>query len=82
MADTAVKVVLLPEQTDKEAVLILTDGVTIVLVVIVSELLVAVGVPAHVALLVITTVTTSLLAIVEVVKVALLVPAFTPFIFH
>jgi hypothetical protein len=48
----------------------------------VSELLVAVGVVAQDALLVITTVTTSPLAIVDVVNVELLVPAFTPFIFH
>ena len=48
----------------------------------VSALLVAVGVLAQDALLVITTVTTLPLAIADVVKVALLVPTLPPFIFH
>ena len=61
---------------------ILTDGVTVAVVDITSALLVAVGVLAQVALLVINTVTTSASAIEEDVNVALLVPAFIPFIFH
>ena len=60
----------------------LTDGVTEAVVVIVSELLVAVGVVAQDALLVIIRVITSPFVIADVVKDALLVPAFTPFIFH
>ena len=82
MVGVAVKVVLLPAQIDKDGVDILTDGVTDAAVVMVSALLVAVGVLAQEALLVITTVTTSLLAIAEVVNVALLVPVLVPFIFH
>ena len=78
----AVNVVLLPAQTDKDGVFILTDGATMALVVMVSELLVAVAVLAQIALLVITTVTTSPLAIAAVVKVALLVPTLPPLIFH
>ena len=74
--------VLLPAQIANEEVLILTDGVSIVAVVMVSALLVAVGVLAQDALLVITTVTIFPLAIAEVVNVALLVPTFEPFIFH
>jgi hypothetical protein len=60
----------------------LTDGVTMALVVMVNVLLVAVAVLAQIALLVITTVTTLPLAIADVVKVALLVPTLAPFIFH
>ena len=59
-----------------------TDGVTDAVVVIVNALLVVVGVLAHDALLVITTVTILPLVIADVVNVELLVPAFTPFIFH
>ena len=82
MVGVALKVVLVPAQIDKDAVLIVTDGVTILLLVIASELLVAVGVVAQDALLVITTVTTLPFVIDDVVNVELLVPAFTPFIFH
>ncbi len=57
-------------------------GVTLLFTVIVTALLVAVVGDAHEALLVITTVTTSLFAKVLVAKVLLLVPAFTPFTFH
>ena len=78
----AVNVVLLPAQMVNDAVLMLTDGVKEAVVVMVRELLVAVGVLAQDALLVITRVTTSLFAIAEVVNVALLVPTFTPFSFH
>ena len=82
MVGVAVNVVLLPAQMLNEGVLILTAGVTDAVVVIVSELLVAVGVVAQDALLVITTVTTLPFVMEEVVNVELLVPAFTPFIFH
>ncbi len=51
-------------------------------IVIVTGLLVAVVGTAHPALLVSTTVTTSLLFNVEEEKVGLFVPAFTPFTFH
>ena len=59
-----------------------TEGVDEVETVIVIALLVAVGVVAQPELLVITTVTTSLLFSVVDEKVALFVPAFTPFTFH
>jgi hypothetical protein len=74
--------VLLPTQIVNDGVDMLTDGVTDAVVDMVSALLVAVGVLAQDALLVITTVTTSALAIAAVVKVALLVPTLPPFIFH
>ena len=54
MAGAAVKVVLLPAQIVKDVVLMVTDGVTDTVVVIVRVLLVAVGVLAQDALLVIT----------------------------
>jgi hypothetical protein len=82
LVGVAVNVVLLPAQMLNEGVVIFTDGVTDDVVVIVRVLLVAVGVLAQDALLVITTVTTSPLAIVDVVNVALLVPTLAPFIFH
>ena len=82
MVGIAVNVVLLPVHIDSDAVLILTEGITIALVVIVRELLMTVGVFAQIALLIITTVTTSLLARALVVKLVLLVPTFTPLIFH
>ena len=59
-----------------------TDGVTKAFTVMVIPVLVAVAGEGQVALLVITTVTTLLLASVVEVKVALLVPAFTPLTFH
>jgi hypothetical protein len=59
-----------------------TDGVTVV-VVIVIELLVAINGFAQGSLLFITTVTTSPLLSVELVKVEAVCPTtFTPFIFH
>ena len=76
------KVVLLPAQIVNDGVDMLTDGVTDAVVAMVSELLVAVGVLAQDALLVITTVATSPLAMAAVVKVALFVPTLPPFIFH
>ncbi len=59
-----------------------TEGVDEVETIIVIALLVAVGVAAQLELLVIITVTTSLLFNVVDEKVALLVPALTPFTFH
>ena len=82
MVGTAVKVVLLPAQMDKDAVDMFTAGVTIVVVVMDNALLVSTGVLAHDALLVISAITISPFAIAVVVKLALLVPAFVPFIFH
>ena len=69
----AVKVILLPAQIDVDDAAILTDGVT-ELVVTVMALDVAVGVVVQPALLVITTVTTSLLFNVVVVKVDAVCP--------
>ena len=82
MTGVAVKVVLLPAQIVNDGVLILTDGVTDGLLVIANILLVAVDVPAQIALLIITKDTTSLLARADVVNAVLLVPAFNPFICH
>ena len=82
MVGVAVNVVLLPAQIVNDGVDILTDGVTDAVVAMVSALLVAVGVLAQDALLVITTVTTSPLAMAAVVKVALLVPTLPLLIFH
>ena len=59
-----------------------TAGVTAALNEIMMLLLVAVGVLAQARLEVSTQLTTSLAAKVEVEKLALLVPAFTPFTFH
>ncbi len=75
-------VTLVPEQMEVWLALIVTDGVTEELTVMVIALLVAVGGLALQALLVITTVTTSLLFNVDEEKVLLLVPALLPFIFH
>ena len=62
---------------------IATVGVTPVVTVIVTGLLVAVGVVRHPALLVITTVTTSLFASVALVKVTPVAPAtLVPFTCH
>ena len=82
LVGVAVKVVLLPAQIVNDGVDMLTDGVTDAVADMVSALLVAVGVLAQDALLVITTVTTSPLAMATVVKVALLVPTLPPLIFH
>ena len=82
LVGVAVNVVLLPAQIVNDGVDMLTDGVTDAAVTMVSALLVAVGVLAQDALLVITTVTTSPLAIAAVEKVALFVPTLAPFIFH
>ena len=78
----AVNVTEPPLQIDVVFDIIDTDGVTDV-VVIGIELLVAVNGFAQGSLLVITTVTTSPLLIVEPVKVEAVCPGtFTPFIFH
>jgi hypothetical protein len=82
LTGVAVKAVLLPAQIVKDGVLMLTEGVNDAVVVIASALLIADGVLAQDALLVIITVTRSPFAKDEVVKVELLVPAFVPFIFH
>ena len=82
LVGVAVNVVLLPAQMDKDGVLMLTDGVTDALVVIVRSLLTAVVGLAQGALLVITTDTVSLLTIADVVYVALFVPTLVPLIFH
>ena len=77
----AVNVRLLPEQIDVDDALIETDGVT-ELVVIVITLLEVVGVVTQLALEVMTTLTWSPFASALDVKVAELVPAFTPFTAH
>ena len=75
---TEVPLQMLPEVPEAIA----TAGVTELLTLIVTVLEVAVDEDAHAALDVMTQETTSPLANVEEVKVALLVPAFTPFTFH
>src|ERR1044071_3326442 len=70
----AVKVILPPAQIEVLLALTVTAGVTWVIV-IVTGALVAVGVVIQFALLVITTVTTSLLASVDDEKVAFVAPA-------
>ena len=82
LVGVAVNAKLPPLQIGFEAATIAMLGVTLLFTVIVTALLVAVVGDAHEALLVITTVTTSLFAKVLVAKVLLLVPAFTPFTFH
>ena len=77
----AVNVILLAAQIEVEEALIETDGVT-ELVVIVITLLVAVDVVVQLALDVMITVTWSLFASEPDVNVAELVPAFTPFTCH
>jgi hypothetical protein len=82
LVGVAVNVTEPPLQTEVVFDTIDTDGVTVV-VVIVIELLVAVIGLAQGSLLFITTVTTSPLLRVELVKVEAVCPlAFTPFIFH
>jgi hypothetical protein len=77
-----VKVTLLPAQIVVALALILTEGVTLVVVVIVKAFDVAVVVDKQLALLVNTAVITSLFANVVLVYVEALVPTFTPFNFH
>ena len=76
------KVTLVPAQIVVADADTATEGVTKAFTVMVIPVLVAVAGDGQVALLVITTVTTALLASVVEVKVALLVPAFVPFTFH
>ncbi len=78
----AVRTKLLPLQIGFAAAVIKSDGVTLLLTVIVMVLLVALDGEAHAALLVITTETTSLLASELLANVLLLVPALIPFTFH
>ena len=77
----AVNVILLAAQIEVEEALIETDGVT-ELVVIVITLLVAVEVVVQLALDVMITVTWSLFASELDVNMGELVPAFTPFTCH
>jgi len=81
LVGVAVKVTLFPEQIEVDDALMETDGVT-ELVVMVMTLLVAVVVVVQLALDVMITLTWSPLASVLEVNVAELVPVFTPFICH
>ena len=81
MVGTAVKIILLPEQTEVDDALIDTEGVT-ELAVIEITLLVAVDDVAQLALEVMITVTWSLFERELEVNVGEFVPAFTPFICH
>jgi hypothetical protein len=76
-----VNVRLWPEQIELVGEVIVTDGVSVVIVIVTGRL-VAVGVVTQFALLVMVTVTTSPSANVLLVKVALFVPAFTPLTCH
>lgn len=82
LVGTAVNVALALAHIEVDGVLMLTDGVTLGLTVILILLDVAVVGDAQARLLVITQVTAALLAIVVEVKVALLVPALTPLTLH
>ena len=82
MVGTAVKVVDALGQIEVVGVLILIDGVTAELIVIVMALEVAVARDAQVAVDVMTQVTTDPVARVLVANVALLVPALVPLTFH
>src|SRR5438034_698321 len=81
LVGVAVNVMLLPAQIEVDEALIETDGVT-ELVVIVITLLVAVDVAAQLAFDVMMTVIWSLFESEPDVNVAELVPAFTPFTCH
>ena len=83
MVGVAVKVTFVPVHIvlPGEAAM-LTDGATVPVTAMVIEFDVAVIGLAHASDDVITTVTTSPLASVELWKVLLLVPALTPFTFH
>lgn len=76
------KVTEVPPQTLLAEDVMVTDGVTDVLIVIVRALDVTFVVEAHNALLVISQVITSLFANTVVVKVGELVPTLLPFFFH
>ena len=82
MVGVAVNVTAPPVQIEVVLAVIETDGVTDVIEILI-ELLVAVAGLAQGSLLVITTVTTSPLLSVELVKMEAVCPTtFTPFIFH
>jgi hypothetical protein len=81
LVGVAVNVTVLPEQIDVDDALIETDGVT-ELVVMVITLLRAVAVVMQLAFEFMITVTWSPLASVLEVNVGEFVPAFTPFICH
>jgi hypothetical protein len=81
LVDVAVKVTLFPEQIEVDDALIETDGVTEVVVMVIT-LLVAVDVVVQLAFEVMITLTWSPLASVLDVNAAELVPALTPFICH
>ena len=82
MVAVAVKVTELPLQIDVVLAVMDTEGVTDVAVMVIGLLVAVVGL-AQGSLLVITTVTISALANVELVKVDAVCPAtFVPFIFH
>ena len=83
MVGVAVKVTLVPVHIVLPgAAAILTDGATVPVTTMVIAFEVAVAGFAHASDDVNTTVTISPLASVELWKVLLLVPAFTPFTFH
>jgi hypothetical protein len=82
LVGVAVKVTELPEHTVVVGVVMLTDGVTDGLTVIVIDADVAVVGEAHAAVDVMTQVTTAPLVRVVVVYVALLVPTLVPLTFH
>ena len=81
LTGVAVNVILAPEQIEVDDALMETEGVT-ELVVMVITLLIAVVIVAQLALEVIITDTWSLLASMLEVNVVELVPAFTPFTCH
>jgi hypothetical protein len=82
LVGVAVKVTLAPKQIEVWLAATETDGVTLALTVIVIGALLAVGVVLHVALDVITTVTTSPFVRVVEVNVGLFVPAFELLTLH
>ena len=83
MVGVAVNVTLVPGHIVVPGLAaMLTDGVTLAVIVIVNVLLVAVALVTHVTLLVMTTLMASLLANDASVYVALLLPTFPPFFFH
>jgi hypothetical protein len=81
LVGVAVNVRLWPEQIELVGELIVTDGVSVVIVIVTGRL-VAVAVVTQFALLVMITVTISPSASVLLEKVALFVPAFTPLTCH
>ena len=82
MVGVAVKVTEVPVQIVVDEAEIVTDGVTDALTVIVTVLLVAVAGEAQAALLAIVTLTCAPFVSVDIEKVLLFVPAFTPLTCH